>query len=206
VLQILGWALIWWAAAAGVDGVTRLWDAIYFSGVVFLTVGFGDIAPVEVAPRVLVLVEALSGLTLIALVIGYLPTLYGAFSRREHELLLLDDGSEARLTPLSLLQEHAPGGDVARLDGVLAAWERWIAEVLENHSSYPGARLLPLPASWAVVGHGAGADGRRRRHGADAAALRVGTRVPAVPAVGTHVRGDHRAPRCDTVRSRPHHA
>lgn len=137
LLQILGWALIWWAAADGLDGIARLWDAIYFSGVVFLTVGFGDIVPLGVAPRVLVLVEALSGLTLIALVIGYLPTLYGSFSRREHELLLLDDGSEVRLTPLSLLQEHAPDGDVARLDGVLAGWERWIAEVLESHTSYP---------------------------------------------------------------------
>ena len=49
LLQLLGWALIWWAAADGLDRIARLWDAIYFSGVVFLTIGFGDVVPVGVA-------------------------------------------------------------------------------------------------------------------------------------------------------------
>ena len=77
----------WWGLRSAVTGVDGYLDAVYFAGVGFFTVGFGDLVPTGGLARLLVLVEAFMGLVTMALVIGYLPTLYGAYSRREVQLL-----------------------------------------------------------------------------------------------------------------------
>jgi hypothetical protein len=134
-LQVLGWALIWWGIRP--EGLASFGTSLYFSGVVYFTVGFGEIVPLGGLARALSLVEAFTGVTVVALVIGYLPALYAAFSQREHDLLLLDDGSEERITPLSLMVEFADGNDLASLDDTFRDWERWVAGILESHTSYP---------------------------------------------------------------------
>ena len=83
VLLVAGWAAVWWGLRSAVTGVDGYLDAVYFAGVGFFTVGFGDLVPTGGLARLLVLVEAFMGLVTMALVIGYLPTLYGAYSRRE---------------------------------------------------------------------------------------------------------------------------
>lgn len=134
--QILGYALLWWAIG-GVAGADGLADSIYFSGVVFFTVGFGELVPAEVIPRMGALLEAFSGVLTIALVIGYLPALYAAYSERERRLMLLDDGTEQRITPTSLVLNRSPGGDPAELDAFFKEWEEWTAAVLETHTAFP---------------------------------------------------------------------
>ncbi|HSO51795.1 MAG TPA: ion channel [Actinomycetes bacterium] len=91
VLLVAGWGAMWWGLRSAVKGVDGYLDAVYFAGVGFFTVGFGDLVPTGGLARLLVLVEAFMGLVTMALVIGYLPTLYGAYSRRELQLLALDD-------------------------------------------------------------------------------------------------------------------
>ena len=86
--QVIGFGLIWW----GIDGISdvdSLLDAIYFSGVVFFTVGFGEVIPIDIVSRFGALIEAFAGVLTIALVIGYLPALYSAYSEREQKLLTL---------------------------------------------------------------------------------------------------------------------
>ena len=136
VQQIVGFGLIWWAVG-GVDGAVSLFDAIYFSGVVYFTLGFGELVPVEVVPRLGALVEALFGVLTTALVIGYLPALYGAYSERERKLLTLDDGTDDRITPPSLILSRASDGDVGSLFDYFAGWEEWIAGIIETHSTFP---------------------------------------------------------------------
>lgn len=92
--QVIGFGLIWWGLG-GIDGANGLFDSIYFSGVVYFTLGFGELVPVANVPRIGALVEALSGVLATALVIGYLPALYSAFSERERKLMTLDAGYEA---------------------------------------------------------------------------------------------------------------
>ena len=77
-----------------------------------------------------------------ALVIGYLPTLYGAYSDRERALMTIDDGSGDRITPTSLVLAWAPDADPARLDARFAEWERWATSVAETHGSAPMLRLF----------------------------------------------------------------
>jgi len=141
-LQVIGFGLIWWGLRSGVDGSNSLLDSFYFSGVVYFTVGFGEVVPVEGVPRFAALTEAFCGVLTIALVIGYLPALYSAFSEREQKLLTLDDGSEQRITPTNLVLSRTPDGDITRLDGFFEDWEAWIAQVLETHSTFPMLRLF----------------------------------------------------------------
>jgi len=48
------------------------------------------------------LFEAMGGVLTAALVMGYLPSLYAAYSERERKLMTLDDTSEGRITPTNL--------------------------------------------------------------------------------------------------------
>lgn len=141
VQQVLGFGLIWWGIG-GVSGLDGLLDAIYFSGVVYFTVGFGEVVPVEEVPRFGALIEAFSGVLTTALVIGYLPALYSAYSEREQKLLTLDDGSEGRITPTNLVLSRSPDGDFRQLDDFFKEWEAWIAHVLETHTTFPMLTLF----------------------------------------------------------------
>ncbi|MCP3975853.1 MAG: two pore domain potassium channel family protein [bacterium] len=134
--QIVGFGLIWWAIG-GVEGAASLFDSVYFSGVVYFTLGFGELVPVDVVPRIGALVEALFGVLTTALVIGYLPALYGAYSERERKLLTLDDGQEDRITPQSLLLSRTRRGDISQMFAFFASWEDWVAGVIETHSTFP---------------------------------------------------------------------
>jgi hypothetical protein len=117
--------------------IGRLRSCFYVSGSTLFTLGLGDVIPTNHAARFLIVAEAGTGLGFVALVIGYLPVLYSAFSAREMEVALLDAraGSPPTAGEL-LLRHHFDGGDAA-LGKLLAEWERWSATMLETHISYP---------------------------------------------------------------------
>jgi hypothetical protein len=139
--QIIGFGLIWWGIG-GIEGAESLFDAIYYSGVVYFTLGFGELVPTGGLPRVGALVEAISGVLTTALVIGYLPALYSAYSRREQKLMTLDDGQEDRITPASLMMSRAPTGEVGDVLLFFEGWEEWVSEVIETHTTFPMLRLF----------------------------------------------------------------
>lgn len=139
--QIVGFGLIWWGIG-GVSGVDGLLDSIYYSGVVFFTVGFGEVVPAGTIPRFGALAEAFTGVLTTALVIGYLPALYGAYSERERKLMTLDDGSDDRITPINLVRAWSPDGSSAELVSHFEPWEEWVAGILETHTSFPMLRLF----------------------------------------------------------------
>ena len=134
--QILGFALIWWAID-DVEGVSSFADAFYYSGVVYFTVGFGEVLPSAGGARVGALLEAGCGVITTALVVGYLPSLYSAYSEREKKLMTIDDGSDDRITPTDLVIAWSPHADVDRLNAKLADWEEWVASIHETHSTLP---------------------------------------------------------------------
>jgi Ion channel len=136
-LLVAGWGLVWWGLRSAVSGVASYLDAVYFAGVGFFTVGFGDLLPTGDLARLLVLVEAFMGLLTMALVIGYLPTLYGAFSRREVQLLSLDDMSDEATTPIGFLEACYASGGAEAVASAFREWERWADEVFDSHTTYP---------------------------------------------------------------------
>jgi hypothetical protein len=46
VQQIVGFGLIWWGLG-GIAGADSLGDALYYSGVVYFTLGFGEVVPAQ---------------------------------------------------------------------------------------------------------------------------------------------------------------
>jgi len=99
-------------------------------------------------------VAAVTGLVVIALQIAYLPTLYGAFNRRETEVTLLEArAGEPPWGPelLARTQYGILGVDFAAF---FAAWERWAADIAESHVSYPVLLRFRSPrplTSWVVA-------------------------------------------------------
>jgi hypothetical protein len=115
----------------------RLGTALYVSGTTLFTLGLGDVVPTSRLGRGIVALEAGTGLAFVALVIGYVPILYQAFSRREVSVALLDVRAGSPPTAAELLRRHSFEGGAQALILLLAEWERWSAEILETHVSYP---------------------------------------------------------------------
>jgi hypothetical protein len=96
---------------------------------------------------------ALAGLVTIALQIAYLPTLYGAFNRRETDVTLLAvRAGEPAWGPELLARTHFGflGVDLATF---YSGWERWAADIAESHVSYPVLLRFRSPrplGSWLV--------------------------------------------------------
>jgi len=108
---------------------------LYMSGETFFTLGLGDVTPLSAIGRIVVVIEAGMGFGFLALVIGYMPVLYQSFSRRETEITLLDARAGSPPSAEELLRGH--GADLDQLTELLREWERWCADVLESHLSYP---------------------------------------------------------------------
>ncbi len=110
---------------------------MYHSGETFFTLGYGDITPVSPLARALAVLEAGMGFAFLGVVIGYLPTIYSAFSRREIEISLLDARAGSPPTAAELLTRFGNCPQQTVLDEILRDWEHWAAQVLESHLSYP---------------------------------------------------------------------
>lgn len=82
---MLGWALLYWGLRFTITGTNDFGTTLYYSGTSLLTPAFGTAH--GAMQRTLTLVETLTGLGTIALLISYLPALYGAYSKREARLL-----------------------------------------------------------------------------------------------------------------------
>jgi hypothetical protein len=136
LLQVFGFGMIWWGLS-DIPTIGGLGDASYYSGVIFFTVGFGEIVPTEVIPRAGAILEAFFGVITVALVVGYLPSLYSAYSDRERSLMTLDAGGTERITPTALVMAWAPDADPKKIDAQFERWEGWAAGILETHSTVP---------------------------------------------------------------------
>jgi Ion channel len=110
---------------------------LYHSGETFFTLGYGDITPNSGLSRLFAVAEAGMGFAFLGVVIGYLPTIYSAFSRREIEISLLDARAGSPPSATELLLRASTSRDQQSLDQLFRDWERWAAEVLESHLSYP---------------------------------------------------------------------
>ncbi len=153
-LTFFGYSLIYWSL-----GGLSFGDAMRISGSSLLTLGF--LEPAEGVGVALALTEALVGLTLLAMLITYLPSIYGAFSRREAQVTALDIRAGSPPTGVRLVEFFAIMGHLSRVGEFWSAWERWFVEIEESHTSFPAVVFFRSPQpdhSW-VVAAGAVLDG-----------------------------------------------
>jgi hypothetical protein len=135
---IMGFAMLHWALASPVsvpEGPVGFGTYVYLSGTTFFTLGLGDVTPRAPLGRALTVIESGVGFGFLALIIGYLPVIYQAFSRREASISLLDARAGSPPSAAELLSRY--GQDLVELGHLLREWERWSADLMESHLSYP---------------------------------------------------------------------
>jgi Ion channel len=137
---ILGFACVQYGIGEhltlGSEKIT-FWKVVYLSGETFFTLGYGDITPSNAAARALAVMEAGMGFAFLGVVIGYLPVIYNSFAAREIEISLLDARAGSPPTAAEFLGRLGCCPEQTVLDEILRDWERWCADLLSSHISYP---------------------------------------------------------------------
>lgn len=138
---ITGFALLHYASGSLIktpEGIAGFSTDLYLSATTFFTLGLGDVTPVAPIARVFTAVEAGLGFGFLALLFAYLPALNQAISRREINISLLDARAGSPPTAAEMLRRRCHDTDnMETLLQHLSEWERWAAELLESHLSYP---------------------------------------------------------------------
>jgi Ion channel len=140
LVLIIGFALVHWSLGSPLttDKQPRSFGTyLYWSGATFVTISYGDLVPMSRAAKVLAITESGLGFGFLAVIIGYLPVLYQAFSRREVTISLLDARAGSPPSAAEFLLRLAQANNMAAAEGFFAEWERWSGELLESHLSYP---------------------------------------------------------------------
>src|SRR5207248_1547471 len=105
--------------------------------------------------------EATLGLSLAALLITYLPTLYAAFSRRESVVALLEVRANTPPSGVDMIERYYRIHSFEDLNEAWDGWESWFVELEETHTSLPALVFFRSPQpdhSW-VTAAGAVLDG-----------------------------------------------
>jgi hypothetical protein len=118
-------------------------EAFFQSGSSMFTLGFDQ--PFGFWAAMLGFMEAGIGLGVLALLIAYLPTIYGAFSRRE--VLVAHMSARAGTPPsaVDLIRRAHLIGKLDNLDDLWVDWQLWFAELQETHTSLPFLNFFRSP-------------------------------------------------------------
>jgi Ion channel len=135
---ITGFALMHWGGhTLPGDAGGDFRQCLYHSGETLFTLGYGDVTPASYPGKLLSVAEAGTGFGFMAIIIGYLPVLYQAFSRREQSIALLDARAGSPPTASELFRRSGHAAECQEVKRFLAEWEAWAAELLESHLSFP---------------------------------------------------------------------
>ncbi|HKC28743.1 MAG TPA: hypothetical protein VKB75_12095 [Jatrophihabitans sp.] len=117
------------------------------AGSSMFTLGYA--APTGGGGTVVEYVAAFTGLVVVGLQVGYLPTIYAAFNRRETEVTLLISRAGVPAWGPEILARTRWGiydaDSRAVLNELFTTWERWAAEVAESHTTYLTLTRLRSP-------------------------------------------------------------
>lgn len=127
---VLSFAAVFWGLDTG-----SFSDAVVLSGSSLTTLGF-SVAP-TFTTQLLSILEALTGLAILALMISFLPTLYGTFSRREIAVGRLTTRAGQPPHPVEFLSRLNAIGQLDHVGDRWEEWEDWFVELGETHTTFP---------------------------------------------------------------------
>ena len=139
-----GYMMMFWAL-----GVHGWHQALLLSGSSLLTLGF--VVPPSFELALLAYSEAVIGLIMVALLISYLPVIYGSFSEREKEVSLLAVRIGTPPTATAAILRYYTGYGTDGLRELFATWETWFVRVAETHMTHAVLSLFRSPSpdrSW----------------------------------------------------------
>ncbi|MEI8308362.1 MAG: hypothetical protein WCF99_14990 [Chloroflexales bacterium] len=143
---LIGYALMFWPVVGCTPG-----ECLRLAGSSFTTLGLAD-EPQEGA-TILEFTAAATGMIVVALEIGYLPTIYSAYNRRETLVTALSSRAGVPAWGPEILARHQLIQGMTTLPTLFAAWENWAADIHESHASYPWLMSFRSPdphESWVV--------------------------------------------------------
>lgn len=151
-INLIGLLFVWMTLfvtgfASIAYGVTDsgLAGAIDLAGSSLFTLGFAT--GTTALSHLLMFIAAASGTIVVGLQIGYLPTIYAAYSAREsHVTLLTMRAAEGGVTTgATVLANHALPRSANLLATLFASWEANAAAIIESHTNYPWLIVFRSP-------------------------------------------------------------
>lgn len=139
ILQLLTWLVLFLIAYGlliyGVSGRQGLGEAMRQSGSSLLTLGFSS--DDQSKQTIIDFMAAATGPIVIALLIGFLPTIYSAYIEREGDVTLLSaTGGEPAWGP-EILARYAVADNFEACDRSFHDWSLWAAQLRLTHLTYP---------------------------------------------------------------------
>lgn len=147
-MEFIGYALVYYGI-----GIEPLHEAFTVSGSALLTLGL--IHPEDFGATLISFTEAAVGFLVLALLISYLPTLYGVFSRREGAVETLEVRAGSPPTAVEMLERYWRIEFYDELPALWERWESWFIELAETHTSFPALVFFRSPEptqSWVTAG------------------------------------------------------
>lgn len=147
-LVMIGYAGMFWAL-----GISRPSQAITTSGSSLLTLGFARLH--TLAQTLLAFTEAGLGLSLAALLIAYLPTMYSAWSRREALVATMETRAGTPPSVAELIIRYNRLSRLERIADLWVPWEAWFTDIEESHTSLSPLAFFRSPQpdrSWITAG------------------------------------------------------
>lgn len=149
--SMLAFAAVFWGLGFG-----SIVEAIELSGSSLTTMGF---VPTDTTLTTLVAVaEGLLGLGIVALMISFIPSLYGTFSRREVAVGRFTVRAGEPPSPTEFILRLNAIGQLEEVGERWIEWEEWFVELGETHTSFPALvyfRSIRPSRSWLTAAEAA---------------------------------------------------
>jgi hypothetical protein len=126
-LVLIGFLLMYWSSGLDMMSAFRLSESS------LLTLGYQTTENFWLL--LLMFAEGIIGMTLIALLISYLPTIYSSFSRREAAVSMLEVRAGSPPSAVTLMTRFHSIGNLEDTTEFWRTWESWFAELEETHTS-----------------------------------------------------------------------
>jgi len=136
--NIVGFGLIDYGMRAQIKpAIDSFSEAVYFAGTAFTTIGFGDFVATTLAARLTSIVAGALGLGIVAVVLTFLFSIISSFQRREVRVAITDARAGAPPSGVAFLVTYAELDIRSHMSESFAEMQKWIAEILDSHLSYP---------------------------------------------------------------------
>jgi hypothetical protein len=146
ITLVFVWLAIITVGYAGIyfaQGGRSFTEALILSGSSLLTLGF--VHPSHLGGVLVVLTEAAVGLIIVALLITYLPSIYGAFSRREQMVAYMATRAGSPPSAVEMIVRLWAIEWLDRVEDLWQLWETWFIDLQETHTTFPSVAFFRSP-------------------------------------------------------------
>jgi hypothetical protein len=143
LLLLVGFALIVWPAlgsaiqASSGGAATGFAAALYYAGFSLTTLGTGDVVPLSAPYRLLTVLMAAIGFSVLTLSLTFFTSVYSALVRRNTFALGLQHRTAGSADAAVLLSYLGPGGDFSDARSELTVMAEELTNLYESHHFYP---------------------------------------------------------------------